>query len=317
NNVMRQERPELFVGIPEKNVRPPVTISLDTPLTNVLPVAVEESVSLMNEITFELEALSGTAQNASQSGDSRETVRNHVRNPSGKLFGLEELLMADHISPLPTIKKESPNVPSSEELKRKESSGPFKGGSLLDYDEKNPPIKQQEVEVVKFAKGSLLASSESLFEQAKEREKIRRAMGGVGIMKDSNSSTLVQMNEGVRFHKGSLLAKSTESPDYEVNERPSRLNRKPSNGTLLSIDLPVTSPRSTSPRFLSPTGNGKPLLDINMKTESQHTLELRNANFQPLLSFVPGEQPSKSPRLNKSESSDVSDTEIAEGENEN
>ncbi|CAG8743374.1 18737_t:CDS:1, partial [Acaulospora morrowiae] len=126
--------------------------------------------------------------------------------------------------------------------------------------------------------------------------------------------TFVQMEEGVRFHKGSLLAKSTESSDYEGNER---LHRKPSGGTLLSIDIPSTSPRNTSPRFLSPTSNGKPLVDINLKTESQHTIELRNANFQPLLSFVPGEQISKSPRSNKIENSDNSeDTELTGDESD-
>ncbi|CAG8763462.1 4048_t:CDS:2, partial [Acaulospora morrowiae] len=196
NNVMRQERPEIFVGIPEKN-KPPVTINLDMPLTNALPVTVEESTSLMNEITFELAALNGSSKESPispfQSGttvqQSSETLRHHMRNPSGKLLGLDDFLV-DHIPPVPTIKKES-----SEDLRKKESSGPFKGGSLLDYDEKIPPIKQPEAEVVTFVKGSLLASNEGLFEQAKEREKVRRAMGGVGILKDSNSSTFVQMEE--------------------------------------------------------------------------------------------------------------------------
>ncbi|CAG8459948.1 9510_t:CDS:10 [Diversispora eburnea] len=304
NLIMRQERPELFIGIPEKNDKP-VTINLNAPLTNVLPVAVSDTSSLLTEITFELAALS-TSEGP---GIDKTQESGHAHSKSlglgfGDSFG--DLVLPS--SPLPNNNN-------------KESSGPFKGGSLLD---KSPPIKPIEVETEIFAKGSLLASNEVLFEQAKEREKIRRAMNGFGIIKDPNSATLVQidnselfhkgsllnknreiiennnlqtqghliqMDEGVRFHKGSLLAKSNESLDYEGNDK--RLNKKSPGGPLLSIDTPpiINNSRNTSPRLLSPVaGNGRTLVDINMKTDAQHTMELRNANYQPLLSFLPSER---------------------------
>lgn len=49
---MRNERPELFVGIPEKGDKKPITINLNVPLTNALPVAVSEVKMLFFFISF-------------------------------------------------------------------------------------------------------------------------------------------------------------------------------------------------------------------------------------------------------------------------
>ncbi|CAG8791041.1 14179_t:CDS:2, partial [Cetraspora pellucida] len=113
NNVMRRERPELFVGIPSKNEKVSSPINLDIPLTNALPAAVSETTSLMSEITFELETFGGsaltknplaspqvttvtkdttgtTAQNTTQNTaqpttNQWDTLRRHVRSSSGKI----------------------------------------------------------------------------------------------------------------------------------------------------------------------------------------------------------------------------------------
>ncbi|CAG8618988.1 8265_t:CDS:2, partial [Scutellospora calospora] len=322
NNIMRRERPELFVGIPSKNEKTSSPINLDMPLTNALPAAISETTSLMNEISFELATLTGTslkqkpfapAQVTTTAQDTRgtavqdtiqsttsqwDTLRHHVYSPSGKL--------ADSLSGRPSttpqlntkeLKKNetsNPLSPPAEESRKNQSSGPFKGGSLLDYNEKNPPIKAVEVEAVTFAKGSLLASNDSLFEQAKEREKSRRGIhvkdlngnntfNSVKFQKGSLLSKsppetsqpsqplaghLIQIEEGVRFHKGSLLAKSKEH--YEND----RVNRKLGGGPLLTIDTPIAN----SPKIYSPpaTTAGRTLLEIDMRPDAQHTIGQRN-----------------------------------------
>jgi hypothetical protein len=155
-----------------------------------------------------------------------------------------------------------------------------------------------------------LASSDTLVEQAKEREKIRKAMGGVGIVRDPNSSTLVNLDNSVKFHQGSLLSKNKNN-DYistEYNNNTQRLHKHPSR-TLLKIDASL-SKSTTSQHLLSP--NGKTLLELDLKPDAAHTLALQNSNIKPLLSFVPGESVEvlKSPRIllrNNSESEYDSD----------
>ncbi|CAJ0892361.1 22373_t:CDS:10 [Entrophospora sp. SA101] len=104
-------------------------------------------------------------------------------------------------------------------------SRPFASGSLLDYNEKNPPLKQTEPENKSFFKGSLLATSDSLFEQAKEREKVRRVVGGSGYVKDAISgTTLVNIGDSLHFQKGSLLSgRKHDNPENTVSS-PSTTN---------------------------------------------------------------------------------------------
>ncbi|CAG8676058.1 23158_t:CDS:10, partial [Dentiscutata erythropus] len=265
NNMMRKERPELFIGIPSKNEKiSSAPINLGMPLTNALPAAVSETTSLMSEITFELSTLNvstttqkpfapaqvttatqdttrTTAQDTTNSTSNQSNQRDPLRH-SGKHADFSAgrpsttlQLNTKELKKNETFNTSNPLSPPAEESKKKQYSGPFKGGSLLDYDEKNPPTKPVEPESVTFVKGSLLATSDSLFEQAKEREKTRR---GVGTIKDLNGNNafntvkfqkgsllsksppeisqpsqlpaghLVQIEEGVRFHKGSLLSKS-------------------------------------------------------------------------------------------------------------
>ena len=196
-----------------------------------------------------------------------------------------------------------PNSNLSTSIKKKESSNAlkessktngdqqFKGNKLLDFNEKNSPSKQVEPEVVPFAKGSLLASNDALVEQAKEREKIRKAMGGVGIIRDPNSSTFVNLDNSVKFNQGSLLSRNN---DMSTEYNSQRSHKNPSK-TLLKIDTPL-SRSVTAQNMLSP--NGKTLLELDLKPDAAHTLALRNTNIKPLLSFVPGDNVEviKSPR---------------------
>ncbi|CAG8471645.1 7929_t:CDS:2 [Racocetra fulgida] len=164
-----------------------------------------------------------------------DNVRRHVRSPTKK-----------------TPQGSSDYIPEFIQTNSPVSSGPFKSGSLLSYDEKNPPIKPVEVEQVTFAKGSLLATSDALYEQAKEREKVRRAMGGVGIIKDPNGNgTFVQLDDSVVFNKGSLLSKNVnatnQSPTGQlIQTSPIRFNE----GSLLAKS------REPSPVENSPTRSG-------------------------------------------------------------
>ncbi|CAG8606114.1 24508_t:CDS:10 [Dentiscutata erythropus] len=372
NNLIRQDRPDLF-GVPDKISS---QTSIDPPSTTPSPIIAE------------------TPYTQSSQWDN---LRRHVRSPSKKT----PQGSSDH-STNDFTQTNSPVTP-----------GPFKSGSLLSFDEKNLPIKPTEVEQLTFAKGSLLASNDTLFEQAKERERIRRANAGIGIIKDPNGNTfvqlddtvkfnkgsllsksynetnqsptgnsiqintirfnegsllakskeqspsetsptrtglLVQIDEGVRYNKGSLLAKSKEqSPSETSPTRPGLLvqidygvqfnkgsllakskeqspvdfspthknyflqadegvrfnegsllakeqsdnhdgiNRKlSSGGPLLTIDTPITSSRSVSPKT-TPITTGRTLLEIDAKPDTKHTISLRNANIQPLLSFIPGE----------------------------
>ncbi|CAG8627840.1 1932_t:CDS:2, partial [Dentiscutata heterogama] len=306
NNIIRQERPDLF-GVPDKISS---QASVDSLSTTPSPIIAETPYT-------------------HQSGSSQwDNLRRHVRSPKKTPQGLGEHSTNDF------TQTNSPVIP-----------GPFKSGSLLSYDEKNLPIKPVEVEQVTFAKGSLLASNDTLFEQAKERERIRRANTGVGIIKDPNGNTFVQLDDTVKFNKGSLLsknynetnqsptgnliqintvrfnegsllAKSKEqspvdfSPTHknyflqadegvrfnggsllakEQSDSHDGINRKLSGGVpLLTIDTPITSSRSVSPKT-TPITAGKTLLEIDAKPDTKHTISLRNANIQPLLSFIPGE----------------------------
>ncbi|RGB26378.1 hypothetical protein C1646_721312 [Rhizophagus diaphanus] len=111
------------------------------------------------------------------------------------------------------------------------NDGVFKGGSLLDYDEKNPPVKPVEPEQVTFAKGSLLSNG-TVFEQAKEREKVKRAMGGVGIIRDSNNGPLLSLEGDVKFHKGSLLDRNAEGGGSKALQRNKPLRQNQQNQPL-------------------------------------------------------------------------------------
>ncbi|CAG8726267.1 9355_t:CDS:2, partial [Gigaspora rosea] len=225
------------------------------------------TTSLMSEITFELATLKGpistqkpfvpaqvttvtqnTTGTAAQAQDTTNSTSNQ-RDPSRS--GKHADFSTARPSPTPQLntkelKKNEPfNIsnplsPPAEESKKKQPSGPFKGGSLLDYDEKNPPIKPVEVETVTFAKGSLLASSETLFEQAKEREKVRR---GVGTIKDLNGNNTFNT---VKFQKGSLLSKNppeTSQPSQPPAGHLVQLDGEVrfNKGSLLSKGHPETS----------------------------------------------------------------------------
>ena len=174
---------------------------------------------------------------------------------------------------------------------------PFKGSSRLDFNKKNSPSKQVEPEVAPFVKGSLLASNEVLFEQAKEREKLRKAMGGIGIVRDPNSPTLVNLDNSVKFHQGSLLSRNNnDSPTEYSNNNFSNMQRLHKNPTLLKIDAAPLSKSTSVQNILLP--NGKTLLELDLKPDAAHTLALQNTNIKLLLSFVPGEsvEAVKSPR---------------------
>ncbi|KAF0431534.1 serine/arginine-rich splicing factor 6 [Gigaspora margarita] len=410
NNIIRQERPELF-GVPDK-ISPQSSIDSSSP-----SVSQKTPSPIIAETPY-------THQTGSSQWDN---LRRHVRSPSKK-----------------TPQGSGEYSTDLTQTNSSVTSGPFKNGSLLSYDDKNPPLKPVEVEQVTFVKGSLLASNEVLFEQAKEREKMRRAMGGVGIIKDSSGNTfvqlddtvkfnkgsllsknynetiqsptvnltqtspvrfnegsllakskdqspietsptrsglLVQIDEGVRYNKGSLLAKSKEQSPVETSPtRPGLLihiddgisynkgsllakSREQSpietsptrSGLLVHIDEGVRynkgsllakskelSPIETSPTrsgllihidegvrsnkgkttpttTTTTTTTGRTLLEIDMKPDTKHTLTLRNANIQPLLSFVPGENQRNNNsklRFDESDKDDSEETDYDSNEND-
>jgi len=165
----------------------------------------------------------------------------------------------------------------------------FKPGSLLSYDEKNPPLKQVEQEEVSWAKGSLLASSDAIHEQ---KEKERREERRKERERAGNGTTLVHLDNGVHFNKGSLLdkARSDNGPSHNgtflniheertfskgsllaqkkrsvesLSSNRSRSERQP-NGPLLSIDPPPTHHQSRAQSgFTTHSGNG-PLLTLDL-----------------------------------------------------
>jgi hypothetical protein len=137
-------------------------------------------------------------------------------------------------------------------------------------------------------------------------------MGGVGIIRDPNSPTFVNLNNSVKFNQGSLLDRSNDTTNEHNNnssnsptgrlvqiEEGIQFNKgslltknntqksyKFPSGKLLKIDTPITK-NAVVPHILSP--NGKTLLEIDLKPDAAHTIALRNTNVKPLLSFVPGE----------------------------
>jgi len=207
-----------------------------------------------------------------------ESLRKYVRN-SKTPYVNNGLLEPNSNSYAPLKKKESSNG-----LKESSKTNGDKGNTSLNFNEKSSPSKQVEPEVAPFAKGSLLASNDALVEQAKEREKIRKAMGGVGIIRDPNSPTL--LDNSVKFNQGSLLSRNSDMSIEYNNYNTQRLHKHPS-GTLLKIDTPL-SRSVTAQNMLSP--GGKTLLELDLKPDAAHTLALRNTNIKPLLSFVPGLQ---------------------------
>jgi hypothetical protein len=192
----------------------------------------------MSEISFELASISTTPLPKTVGNDVTSTgkwdaLRRHVRNTSeGSLFDYPSKTIKT-ISPSVELTKKGPLRRSSsfEDSKKKdvkkietvtsprtEPTSVFKGGSLLDYNDKNPPIKPAEPEQVTFAKGSLLSNG-AIYEQAKERDKVRRAMGGVGIVRDSNNGTLLHIEDNVKFNKGSLLDRNIEGSGNKTIQR--------------------------------------------------------------------------------------------------
>ncbi|CAG8524324.1 369_t:CDS:10 [Funneliformis mosseae] len=283
NKIMREESPELFVDIPVKNEKPNVPINLAMPLTNALPAAVSETTSLMREISFELASISTTPLSKTVGND---TTNQDTKNLPTKKWNAHHLRSASEgslldffnnpagtISPpsLELTKKASLSKSSSFERKevkkietsnddsnkKKEQSNVFKGGSLLDYDDKLPQIKPIEAEQVTFAKGSLLSNG-TIYEQAKEREKIRRAMGGVGIIRDSHSGTLLNLENNVKFHKGSLLDRNIEGTGNGIGNK--TIQRKKSMGNALKQNQPL---RQNNFQPLLSFGNNQRVFDFD------------------------------------------------------
>ena len=142
---------------------------------------------------------SHTSNKASDKRSQWKSLREHDVRNSKASYGNNSLLEPNSNSYTPLKKKESPN--GLKESPKTNGDQQFKGNTLLDFNEKNSPSKQVEPEVAPFAKGSLLASNDALVEQAKEREKIRKAMGGVGIIRDPNSPTLLNLDNSVKFNQ--------------------------------------------------------------------------------------------------------------------
>ncbi|GBB84612.1 hypothetical protein RclHR1_11190005 [Rhizophagus clarus] len=294
NNLSRAEYPERF----EK------TIKSDDKLNS------EKSPT--SENTSELNETNNKVSERRRSTNQWENLRKHVRNSRTLYSKLENNSLGLVVNP--GLKKKESSNGIKDSLNNTEANGDqtFKEGSLLDFNEKNVSPKQAEPEGATFIKGSLLASSDALFDQAKEREKLRKAMGGVGIVRDPNSSTFVNMNNSVKFNQGSLLDRNNDTTiEYNNNSNNSPTGRlvqiengvkfnkgslltksntqktyKNPSGKLLKIDAPL-SRSAVVQNVLSP--NGKTLLEIDLKPDAAHTIALRNTNVKPLLSFVPGE----------------------------
>ncbi|CAG8608504.1 2827_t:CDS:10 [Funneliformis caledonium] len=300
NNLMRAENPERFTEKPVESEKTYISDNHD----KEKPLTSENSTDLNANVN------NGTEVSEKHRSNSQwENLRKHVRNSSSKsLKGKADIFVGT--------------------VSTANGDQPFKGGSLLDFDEKNYPIKPVEAEGVSFVKGSLLASNDSLFEQAKEREKHRKAMGGIGIIRDPNSTTFVNLDESVKFNKGSLLGRNNETVSeniinsnhliqiedgvqfnkgslltkvQESNGKNNNSQKSKPLGTLLKIDAPLSRSLTTH-NILSPTmlANGKTLLELDLKADATHTLSLRNTNIKPLLSFIPREhdhvEETKSPR---------------------
>jgi len=139
-------------------------------------------------------------------------------------------------------------------------------------------------------------------------------VNGVGIIRDPNNPTFVNLNNPVKFNQGSLLDRNNVTTIENNNNsntshtghlvqiengvngvqfnkgslltKSNTRRHKNLSGTLLKIDAPL-SKNAVVQNVLSP--NGKPLLELDLKPDAAHTLALRNTNVTPLLSFVPGE----------------------------
>nr|CAG8444877.1 8814_t:CDS:10 [Entrophospora candida] len=194
------------------------------------PATFSRTTSLLSEITFELASFSLDTANTSQIPpltSPQDTNLSSIEDYNKILSPLSPSLLS----------LSSPSgIGANDGIKKKKSftilkavtddmSSPFASGSLLDYNEKNPPLKQTEPENKSFFKGSLLATSDSLFDQAKEREKARRVVGGSGYVKDAISgTTLVNIGDSLHFQKGSLLSgRKHDNPENTVSS-PSTTN---------------------------------------------------------------------------------------------
>ncbi|KAG9305554.1 hypothetical protein G9A89_003617 [Geosiphon pyriformis] len=358
NQMMRENNPELFSALAGSSdamspLSPQTPLTKGTSLQSLMTASTTDGQETGELTTF-------------SSSESWASVRRFVRIPAGKNTGSKQI---------PDFSENSQTIfnPASDEEK-KEGIAVFKSGSLLDYNEKNPPLKPVEPEQIGFSEGSLLASSDVFLESIKdkEKEKEKLANGGTLVQIDDNvkfhkgsllegrsrdhseivsssSSTLVNIDDELRFHKGSLLAaRSILSPgkdSFEITSGPgmeynkgsllarglmspgkdnfeitspqslefnkgsllarnlssensshsnprSRVERKPTNGPLISIDQTPTLHRN-APKITSPSTSvspGKTFLQLDLNPDAQHTVNLRNKDFKPLLSFIPGEK---------------------------
>ncbi|CAG8531859.1 3541_t:CDS:2 [Ambispora leptoticha] len=160
---------------------------------------------------------------------------------------------------------------------------------------------------LKFHKGSLLATRGAFSPANKDHFEIslshtpeynKGSLLARGLTSNGKETFEISQSQTPEFNKGSLLARGLLSPSkdsfegspHSSNSRP-RPERKPSNGPLISVDPPLirNGPKITSPS--TSTSPGKTLLQLDLSPDVKHTLNLRNKDFKPLLSFVPGEKP--------------------------
>ncbi|CAG8528053.1 9982_t:CDS:2 [Paraglomus brasilianum] len=280
--LLLEERPELFQAcMAKEDILSPTVISPQTDKSVGLTKGNNEGFQTNGE---------GITTSAS---DQWATLRRAVRYQPGK--SSRKFDFSDNTASTP------PAVGDDSNKKLEANNGNvdasvFKPGSLLSYDEKNPPLKQVEQEELSWAKGSLLASSDVIHEQ---KEKERREERWKERERAGNGTTLVQLDNGVHFHKGSLLdkarpdnapthngtflniheertfskgsllAQKKKSTESLSPNRP-RSERQP-NGPLLSIDLPSTHNQSRSQTgFTTHSGNG-PLLTLDLPPSPYRT----------------------------------------------
>ncbi|CAG8540494.1 13243_t:CDS:2 [Ambispora gerdemannii] len=208
NQMMLENNPELFSAITGEQTSP-TSPKLSSKILHSLVTLPGDELDIGDKNTEKNSGFSSTEQWAN--------VRRHVRPPAKGSTGKQLLDFTDNPSPPATTMITTTTTATSDE--EKGDLGVFKSGSLLDYERHNPPLKTVETEVTSFAEGSLLATTEAFFENYKEKEKVNSNGGG----------TLVQINDDVKFHKGSLL-------EVKVNRDHGDRDHGESNGTLVHID---------------------------------------------------------------------------------
>ncbi|CAG8536369.1 10256_t:CDS:2 [Paraglomus occultum] len=278
--LLLEERPELFQACVAKEdiLSPTVTSPQSDKTAGLAKGSNNEGFQTNGE---------GVTSSAS---DQWATLRRAVRYQPGK--SSRKFDFSDNAVSVPPAVGDDGNK-KSEANNGNFDAAVFKPGSLLSYDEKNPPLKQVEQEEVSWAKGSLLASSDAINEQ---KEKERREERWKERERAGNGTTLVHLNNGVQFNKGSLLDKSRSdnAPSHNgtflniheertfskgsllaqkkksvenLSSNRSRSERQP-NGPLLSIDHPTHHQSRSQTGFTTHSGNG-PLLTLDLPP-SQH-----------------------------------------------